>query len=139
MNGLVRLSWQVTGAFLAATMVTDFAADSLDTVYAVMCAVAFIAGFGLFCLGFWNGVQRSRVELVTLPGLLAASTANVPKSLRNQAWLALIAQIVIAVVAASLRPFTAQAFGLLVPLFGLGINTLLGSRQAQFFPRDYER
>lgn len=136
MNGLVRLNWQIAGVFLLASVVTYITADSLDTAYAVFCVLAFVAGFALFCLGFWNGVQRSRTELVTLPGLLAVSTAHVPPQLRNRAWLALFAQLIVAIAAASLRPFTAQAFALLFPLVGLGLNTLLGSRQAEFFPRD---
>lgn len=136
MNRLIRLNWQVTVVFLTATLLTHLAAESIDLVYAIASSLLFAIGAGLCFLGFWNGLQRSRTEQVTLPGLLAISSSHVPTNERNLVWGAIAAQTVIAVAGASLRPFTPQAFGLLVPLFGIGLATLFGSREADFFERD---
>lgn len=133
---LLRFDWQVTALFAGLTALTHVLADSLDLAYAVFSSILFLAGIVLFALGFWNGVQRSRVELVTLSGLLAANRGNVVRSVRWSVWGAFGAQVVIAVVAASLRPFTQQAFALLAPLFGIGLAALWGSRHARFHLRE---
>jgi len=66
---------------------------------------------------------------------MAIDQSHVPQSARNRLWLALLLQVGVAVLFASLRPFTQQAFGLLVPVLGLGVASLWGSRFAAFHPR----
>jgi hypothetical protein len=48
---------------------------------------------------------------------------------------ALGVQIVVSVAAASIRPFTAVAFGILAPLSILGLMAQWGVRYGQFSPR----
>ena len=133
---LLRLAWEVTLVFAVLSALTHVLAESLDLVYAVFSSALFVVGIFLFGLGFWNGVQRSRTELVTLSGLLAASRSNVSSSALRLLWGAVLAQSVIGGVAAGLRPFTQQAFGLLVPMFGIGLAALWGSRHGRFHLRD---
>jgi hypothetical protein len=47
-------------------------------------------------------------------------------------------QIALAVLTASLRPFTPLAFGVLVPVYGLGLMGLWGARHGVFASRDGE-
>lgn len=133
------ISMRSAGAFLVLSVVAWFAADSLDLVFAVVNSVVFAVGIGLFLLGFWNGVQRSRVDEVTLIGLLALGTSYVPSHPRNVLWGAIAIETVASILFASLRPFTQQAFGLLFPMLGVGFATLWGSRAASFHPRDDPR
>jgi hypothetical protein len=49
--------------------------------------------------------------------------------------LALAIQVVVAVTTASIRPFTTLAFGILVPMFGIGMNGLWAARHGRFGPR----
>ena len=136
---LPTLSMRSAGVFLVLSVVAWFAADSLDLVFAVVNSVVFAVGIGLFLLGFWNGVQRSRVDEVTLTGLLALGTSYVPAGARNLLWGAVAIETVVSILFASLRPFTQQAFGLLFPMLGVGFATLWGSRAASFHPRDDPR
>lgn len=133
---LQALSLQLTGLFGALSLLTYLLAERLDTVFAVACSVLFAIGTLLLALGFWNGIQRSRTDDVTLTGLVAVDSSHVPSSARNKLWGAIVLQIVIGVLFGSLRPFTQQAFGLLVPTLGLGFATLWGSRFAAFHERD---
>ncbi len=132
---LVKFSIRSSMAFAAATVVTYVADGSLNVVYAIGCTITFVVGVALFALGMWNGIQRSRVDDVTLTGLVAIDASHVPKATRNALWLAVLIQVVVSILFASLRPFTQQAFGLLVPVLGLGIATLWGSRFASFHAR----
>ncbi len=129
MHAVVSASWALM------TLATSLVGGGLDRFYAVGCSLLFAAGIGFFLLGFWNGVQRSRLETVTLPGLLAVSTAHVSRALRRSVWSVTIAQVVVAVIAGSVRPFTEQAFALLVPMLGIGVAALVGSRAAVFHSR----
>jgi hypothetical protein len=58
-----------------------------------------------------------------------------PKPVRWRLWAALAVQCVVAVTAASVRPFTTAAFSVLVPMLGLGLNGLWAARHGTFGPR----
>jgi len=133
---MIGLSLQFTLLFVAASVLTYLVDGTLDLAYALACSAVFFVGVGLVALGMWNGIQRSRTDEVTLTGLVAIDTSHVSRTARNRLWSAIVVQIVVSITLASLRPFTQQAFGLLVPTFGLGIATLWGSRFAAFHPRD---
>ena len=133
---LANLSLQVTAAFSFLATATFALAGSLDLIYAVVSAILFFLGTGVLGLGFWNGIQRSKLETVRLTGLVAVDKSHVSVAARNKLWLAIIIQIAVSFTFASLRPFTQQAFGVLVPTLGLGFAALYGSRFAQFHPRE---
>lgn len=131
-----RFNMIMTGVFALATLLTHVFAESLDLTYAIYCSVLSALGVMLFLLGFWNGVQRSRIEDVNLSGLLAVAPSHVGRAAALRIWLVIVAQIAIAATGTALRPFTQQTFGLLVPMFGVGLAALWGSRYAKFHPRE---
>ncbi len=133
---LVTLSVQLTCVFAVLSLVTSLLAERLDPIFAIACSALFAIGTLLLALGFWNGIQRSRIDEVTLTGLVAVDSSHVPARARNMLWAAIVLQTVIGVLFGSLRPFTQQAFGLLVPTLGLGFAALWGSRFAAFHRRD---
>ena len=51
---------------------------------------------------------------------------------------ALALEVVVAVATASVRPFTASAFGILVPVYALGLSGAWGARHGTFPPRPPE-
>ncbi len=136
---LANISLQITAAFTILSVITFLLQPRLDLVYAVVSAVLFVAGIFTLGLGFWNGIQRSRIDDVRLAGLLAVDKSHVPASVRNRLWLAVIVQTIVTFTFAALRPETQQAFGVLVPTLGLGFAALWGSRFAKFHPRDDRR
>ncbi len=139
-NGqLADLSLRIAFFFSALTALTYVLAPRIDLAYAVVSAILFFAGTFALGLGFWNGIQRSRIDQVRLSGLLAVDTSHVPAPIRNRLWLAAIIQIVVTFGFAALRPFTQQAFGTLVPTVAVGLAALWGSRFAKFHPRDDQR
>lgn len=135
-HGLPRFSLAVTAGFVLISIVTYLLDGALDRPFAVLSGITFAIGTVLLGLGLWNGIQRSRADTVTLTGLLSVDSTHVPKPIRNRFWAAIVGQTVVALVFAALRPFTEQAFGVLVPMVGLGLAALWGSRFAEFHPRD---
>ena len=71
---------------------------------------------------------------LTLPGLFWLSGAA-PAEIRRPLLGAFVAEVVIAFATASARPFTGLAFGILVPVYGLGLAGLWGARAGTFPPR----
>ncbi len=132
---LANLSIRITLIFSLFTVLTFLFAPTLDLAYAVVSAILFFLGTFILGLGFWNGIQRSRVDDVRLAGLLSADKSFVPAGIRNRLWLAVVIQIVVTWTFAGLRPITQQAFGALVPTLGVGFAALWGSRFAKFHPR----
>ena len=135
-EALLRVDVAATMILSALSALTFLLADRLDLIFAVVSGALFFVGAGLMALGFWNGIQRSRVEDVTLIGLAAISKTHVPARVRNVLWAMVVLQTVVTLLFASLRPFTQQAFGILAPTFGLGVAILWSSRFGSFHTRN---
>ena len=133
--GLVNLDFAGTGALLVAAVAGVAAPDTFDVATVTASGVLFAIGIVAFLWGYANGVVRSREETITLGGLFfLAGTA--PQVVRFRMRLALAVQIVVAVAAASIRPYTAVAFAVLAPMFGLGLMAAWGARHGEFAPKD---
>lgn len=97
--------------------------------------------FGLGCLAFartlLGAALRSRTEELSVAGIWLL--AGAPRPIR--VWLlgCLAIQVVVALVTASVRPYTSLAFGVLVPMFGLGLSGLWAVRSGSFPPRSAGR
>ncbi len=131
---LLRLDWCATGLFaLSATVGTVFEGP-LRTFSVVVALALFAAGCVAFLVAYAQALQRSRAELIGIGGLyFLAGTA--PDDIARSFRLALIAQVAIGLVSSSIRIYTAVAFGLLVPVLGLGLMGLWAARYGTFAPR----
>lgn len=90
----------------------------------------FLGGSVLFLAAFLVAVGRSRREDVTLGGtFFLAGTA--PARVRRGFFGLLASQVVIALVAASARPYTAVAFAVLAPLSAFGAMAWWGARHGR--------
>lgn len=136
--GVVNLDFAGTGALLVVATVGAVAPDSFGTLTAVVSGLLFAVGVVGFLWGYATGVVRSRDEQITLGGLFfLAGTA--PKVVRFRLRLALAVQVVAAVAAASIRPYTSVAFAVLAPMFGLGLLAVWGARYGQFAAKEERR
>ncbi len=134
-GGIVNASFVGTVALMVGAAAGVAAPDTLGGLAAVVSGLLFAVGVGTFLWGFATGVVRSRDETITLGGLFFLSH-TAPKTVRFRLRGALIVQIVVAVAAASARAYTAVAFAVLAPMYGLGLMALWGARFGTFFPRD---
>ena len=137
-SGIVNLSFAGTGALLVVGVAGVAAPDQLGELTAAVSGILFLIGVVTFLWGYATGVVRSQEEAVTLPGLFFLS-GTAPKVVRFRLRIALLAQVVVAVAAAVVRPYTAVAFAVLAPMFGLGLMATWGARHGQFFAKDERR
>ena len=132
---LVQLSFVGTGALLVAAVVGVLSPDGAGAFTAWVSGVLFAVGVVLFLWGYAVGVVRSREEQITLGGLFFLS-GTAPAVVRFRLRIAFAVQVAAAVVAASVRPYTAVAFAVLAPMLGLGAMAMWGARHGTFDRKD---
>lgn len=137
-SGIVTLSWAGTGVFVAVGTIATLLPDEAARPAAVVDGVLFALGVVAFLWAYAIAVGRSRTDAIGIGGLYFLA-GSAPKAIRFRLLAALGAQVVVAVVTASIRPYTSVAFGILVPMFGLGLAGLWGARHGEFPPRDHDR
>lgn len=127
---LLAVNERVGTVFVVATLIA--LTGRIDVLYTALSVLLFFVGGGIFLLGFWNAVQRSKAEIVNLPVLLGFDSGAIAPTKRWRLWAPLLITTVVSIAGATFRPFTQQAFGILAPLFGLGVIALWTSRFARF-------
>ena len=88
-------------------------------------------GIGAFFVAYFRAVGRSRDQVLGVGGIYFLS-GSAPARVRVELLGALAVQTVAAIATASLRPFTSLAFGLLVPMFGVGMTGLWGAFHGKY-------
>ncbi len=137
--GLVNLAFVGTGALVATSAAAAVLPDTFGAVHAVLSLVLFAVGTGSLLWAYALGVSRSRTDLITVPGLFFLAGEVAPPATRRPLRIALAVEVVAVVVAASIRPYSEVAFGILAPMFGLGLMGMWGGRHGAFAPRPPKR
>lgn len=129
---IMRASYLGTALFVVVAVLAAVTnVVPLVVVNVIVDVALFVAGCGAFLLTLVRAADRSRTDDVTLAGIwwLAGSA---PADVRRRLLGAFGVEVVVALVTASVRPFTGLAFGILVPTYGLGLVGLWAVRLGSF-------
>ena len=137
-SGIWRSNVWATAAFIAFAIVATVAPGPLRIPFAVFSCVLFAVGTLAFLGAYGRALSRSRTDAITIPGIYGLSGSS-PKGVQWRFHLVTLVQTVAAVTTAAIRPFTAQAFGILVPMLGLGLGGLWAAGYGVFGERDDPR
>lgn len=139
MNILVRINIFGTGIFVVSAIAAAIVFTSVfRTLGVVVAVVLFGVGVAAFIWGYFTAVQRSRydnISVVSLFFLLGDVASSNVRRLMNGC---LVVQVSCGLITALARTSTegrsgsTLAFGVLVPLFGIGLNGLWASRHGKF-------
>lgn len=139
---IVRFNAFATVVFTVVAVVTAVVFDDATRVVVVAVSLGLFAiGVATFLLGFFAAVQRSRTDEIAVSQLFFLAGGVAPKSVKRPMLAALATQVVVGVACAIARPSTdgksgsVLAFGVLVPMLGLGLNGLWASKNAEFATR----
>lgn len=133
-----------TALFVVALVVGTLLRDDRpgQVVVIVVSMVLFAAGAASCLWGYTSALDRSRTQEVGVANLYLLTGATAPKPVKRLMSALLAVQVVAALVAASIGAaslsgdeLNALAFGVLVPMFGLGMNGLFASHHGSFGPR----
>jgi hypothetical protein len=132
---LIAAAWAFTGLLVVALVLGVLQPDGAGAAVATAVSLAlFVVGGVAFLWAYAIAIGRSRtVDLAVANTFLLLGSA--PRGVQWHFYGALGVQIVVSVAAASIRPFTAVAFGILAPLSILGLMAQWGVRYGQFAPR----
>lgn len=135
--GAAILRWDRRGTAVFAVVATAAAAapDTLARPAAVVDLVLFTAGLVAFLVAYARAIGRSRTEAIDVVGAFLLGGDVAPPAVRRELRALVAVQVVVALVTASIRPYTSVAFGVLVPLYGLGLAGLWGATHGRFGPR----
>lgn len=129
---IVRLDVWLTAVFAVVSVAAAAVPDPLQYVAVPVDLVLFVVGCAAFLWAYAVAIGRSRFEALTMGGVFFLGGEVAPARVARTLRLALGVQVVVAVGVAAVRPFTALAFGVLVPMLGLGLMALWGARHGRF-------
>ncbi|GAC1531565.1 MAG: hypothetical protein NVS3B12_07800 [Acidimicrobiales bacterium] len=131
---VVSVSIGGTTLFVATAVAATIAPKTLDVPALVVAIVMFIGGTGTFVWAFALAAGRSRTETVTLTGLFGLS-GSAPGQVRVRLLGALAVEVAVGLATAAARPYTSLSFGILAPMWGLGMVGLWAARYGAFARR----
>ena len=139
---LVMADTVLTAVFMVTSLVAAVRfAQPWKSVAVAVDIVCFSVGIFAFLWGYWNAVQRSREDDIGVAALYFLMDGCAPRSVSVRMNTLLSVQLVWAVATALSRgstdgrPGSTLAFGVLVPMMGLGLNGLWGAFHGTFGPR----
>jgi len=137
-----RANVALTAVFVAVTGIGVVLFDDLwRGVVVVVDLALFSVGVVTFILGYFAAVARSRTEEISVVGAFLLAGEVAPRSTRLVMWSCLGVQVVVGIAGAVARgstdgqPGSVLAFGVLVPMLGIGLNGWWAGRHGMFPPR----
>lgn len=139
---IVRANAVLTAVFVISSLIAAAVFEQPWKSVAVGVSLAcFAVGVVAFLWGYWNAVQRSRVDNIGVAALYFLLGGIAPRPVALRMNLLLGVQTVWSIGTAIARgstdgkPGSTLAFGILVPMMGLGLNGLWGAFHGTFEPR----
>ena len=142
-DAILRVDVLGTVAFLVTALIAAVVFDGIALwIGAVTALTLFLVGIAAFLWAFYNGVQRSRAEEVSVTQLYLLVGGVAPARVRRLMLSLLAVQTVAGLSTALARPNgpdgspgSSLALGVLVPMFGLGLDGLWAAYHGTFAER----
>jgi len=140
---VIRLDLAGTALFaITAALAAVLFTSVWQWIAAVTALVLFAVGVFAFLWSYYNAVQRSRRDVISVTGLYLLLGPSAPPRVRRTMLATLGVQFLVAVVTTFARlegpdgkPGSSLALGFLVPMFGFGLNGLWAAYHGAFPPR----
>ncbi|HZN13021.1 MAG TPA: hypothetical protein VFB78_02035 [Acidimicrobiales bacterium] len=130
---IIAASWIGTGLF-ALTAVGDVVTADLKVPAFVVAMAMFVVGTGVFLAALVIAAGRSRDKEIGMGGLFFLQ-GSAPGDVQRHLLGSLAVEVVVAFATAGAKPYTSLAFGILAPVYGLGLAGLWAAKRGEFGPR----
>lgn len=144
-SAIVRVDVALTALFVVSATTSAVVFDQPWKAVAVAVAITcFAVGVVAFLWGYFSAVQRSRRDDIAVAALYFLVDDAAPKTVSRTMNGLLAVQVTVALATGIARgstdgePGSTLAFGILVPMLGLGLNGLWGAIHGTFRPRQGE-
>ena len=139
---IIKINAAMTALFVVASVIAAVAfSQPWKTIAVVVSLACFAIGITVFLWGYWTAVQRSRTDEISVAAMYFLIDGAAPSSVAKILNSTLAIQVAVAVATAISRSSTdgkagsTLAFGILVPMMGLGFNGLWASIHGSFSSR----
>ena len=129
-ESLIRAAFVGTALFIVTASTAVFV-KPVRVVAMVVAGTLFFAGIAAFFAAYFRAVARSRDVVLGVGGIYFLS-GSAPRAVQVKLLGAVAVQSAVGLATASLRPYTSLAFGMLVPMFGVGITGLWGALYGRY-------
>lgn len=144
-RSIVVVDAAMTAVFVVTAVIAAVVFDQpWKSIAVATCLACFSVGIVAFLWGYWSAVQRSREDDISVAALYFLVDNCAPARVARGMNALLACQVVCGVATAIARsqtdgdPGSTLAFGILVPMLGLGLNGLWAAHHGSFRPRDHE-
>ena len=135
--GIVWLTMAGTVGFVVLGALGALFMGGFMVAYVITSLVEFAFGTLVLALAFLRAVDRSRDETIGVGGLFFGA-GSAPRPVRVRLLGALVVQTVVSIIVASTHVYTALAFGVLAPMWSLGLTGLWVAAYGTFPSREFD-
>jgi hypothetical protein len=121
-----------TGLFVLVSVLAAAVPEPFEVIAVPVDLAMFVLGCVAFLWAYTVAIGRSRYDEVSVGGAFFLAGDVAPPAVARELRVVLAIQVVVAVAAAAVRPFTAVAFAVLAPMAGLGLMAWWGARHGRF-------
>ncbi len=136
-GGIVALTLVGTGVFIVLGALAAILMGGFMVAYVAVSLLEFAFGTLVFALALLRAVDRSRSEAIGVGGLFFGS-GSAPRPVRVRLLGALVVQTIASILIASTHVYTALAFGVLAPMWSLGLTGLWVAAYGSFPAREFD-
>lgn len=136
-RGIILLSWIGTGVLVLTGALAAALMGAFMVIYVVISLVEFALGTFVFLLALLRAIDRSRQETIGVGALFFAG-GSTPRPVRRHLLGSLGVQILASIAVASVHVYTALAFGVLAPMWALGLTGLWVAAHGSFPEREFD-
>lgn len=136
-RGIVVLTLVGTGVFIVVGALAAVLMGGFMVAYVAVSLLEFAFGTLVFALALLRAVDRSRSEAIGVGGLFFGS-GSAPRPVRVRLLGALAVQTIASILIASTHVYTALAFGVLAPMWALGLTGLWVAAYGSFPVREFD-
>jgi hypothetical protein len=136
-GGIVALTLAGTALFVLAGVLAAIFMGTFMVAYVAISLLEFAFGMLVFALAFLRAVDRSRSETIGVGGLFFGA-GSAPRQVRIRLIGSLVVQTVASIAIASTHLYTALAFGVVAPMWSLGLTGLWVAAYGSFPPREFD-
>jgi len=133
-QGLFRFNLYATMAFVGFAFAAAAFPGPLRIAFAVFSCVLFAVGTLGFLWAYGKALERSRNQEVSV-AMIFGMSGVAPKTVQRRFHMLTAVQLIVGMVTAGIRPFTAQAFGILASMLGIGLAGVWSARHGTFAKR----
>lgn len=141
-QAIITASWIGTGLFALVAIPAAVAPDVFAPFLILVSLLLFVSGTAVFALAYLTAIGRSREVLIGMGGLFFLAGGTAPLRVSRHLVGSFAAQCVLAVATTVIGLFTVPAdvtnpvaFGVLVPIYGLGLTGLWSARYGTYAER----